>query len=107
MCVWLRLEIQCSHPEGGWELMEALTCSGQNPSVNFLPFFFFLPPQWIFGAHSPVVGFSPSSGVEFVPVFSPVYTSAVPPHAGKGWIDKRLPSCKVSLVVFNGDAHKL
>lgn len=40
MCVWLRLEIQCSHPEGGWELMEALTCSGQNPSVNFLPFFF-------------------------------------------------------------------
>lgn len=43
MCVWLRLEIQCSHPEGGWELMEALTCSGQNPSVNFLPFFFFCP----------------------------------------------------------------
>ncbi|XP_046799158.1 transcription elongation regulator 1-like protein isoform X2 [Gallus gallus] len=53
--------------------------------------------SWIFGAHSPVVGFSPSSGVEFVPVFPPVYTSAVPPHAGKGWIDKRLPSCKIYL----------
>lgn len=35
--------------------------------------------------------------MEFVPVFSPVYTSAVPPHAGKGWIDKRLPSCKIYL----------
>ncbi|NWT92001.1 TCRGL protein, partial [Urocynchramus pylzowi] len=53
--------------------------------------------KWIFGAHSPVVGFSPSSGVEFVPVLPPVYTAAVPPHAGKGWIDKRLPNCKIYL----------
>ncbi|XP_030344368.1 transcription elongation regulator 1-like protein isoform X1 [Strigops habroptila] len=53
--------------------------------------------QWIFGAHSPVIGFSPSSSVEFVPVFPPVYTSTVPPHAGKNWIDKRLPSCKIYL----------
>uniref|UniRef100_A0A8C3XGJ1 Transcription elongation regulator 1 like n=1 Tax=Cyanoderma ruficeps TaxID=181631 RepID=A0A8C3XGJ1_9PASS len=52
---------------------------------------------WIFGAHSPVVGFPPSSSVEFVPVLPPVYTAAVPPHAGKGWIDKRLPSCKIYL----------
>ncbi|NXY71172.1 TCRGL protein, partial [Glareola pratincola] len=55
------------------------------------------PPKWIFGAHSPVIGFSPSSSVEFVPVFPPVYTSTVPPHAGKNWIDKRLPSCKIYL----------
>ncbi|NWY55088.1 TCRGL protein, partial [Chionis minor] len=55
------------------------------------------PPQWIFGAHSPVIGFSPSSSVEFVPVFPPVYTSTVPPHAGKNWIDKRLPNCKIYL----------
>lgn len=60
-------------------------------------FFFFSPPKWIFGAHSPVVGFPPSSSVEFVPVLPPVYTATVPPHAGKGWIDKRLPSCKVSV----------
>ncbi|XP_075360427.1 transcription elongation regulator 1-like protein isoform X3 [Mycteria americana] len=53
--------------------------------------------QWIFGAHSPVIGFSPSSSVEFVPVFPPVYTSTVPPHAGKNWMDKRLPNCKIYL----------
>ncbi|XP_053927752.1 LOW QUALITY PROTEIN: transcription elongation regulator 1-like protein [Cuculus canorus] len=53
--------------------------------------------QWIFGAHSPVIGFSPSSSVEFVPVLPPVYTSAVPPHARKNWIDKRLPNCKIYL----------
>ncbi|KAK2519509.1 hypothetical protein Q9233_011935 [Columba guinea] len=52
---------------------------------------------WIFGAHSPVIGFSPSSSVEFVPVFPPVYTSTVLPHAGKNWMDKRLPSCKIYL----------
>ncbi|KFP34161.1 Transcription elongation regulator 1-like, partial [Colius striatus] len=54
------------------------------------------PAKWIFGAHSPVVGFSPSSSVEFVPVFPPVYTT-VPPHAGKNWVDKRLPNCKIYL----------
>ncbi|XP_068255712.1 transcription elongation regulator 1-like protein [Nyctibius grandis] len=53
--------------------------------------------QWIFGAHSPVVGFSPSASVEFVPVFPPVYASTVPPHAGKNWVDKRLPNCKIYL----------
>ncbi|NXE94799.1 TCRGL protein, partial [Menura novaehollandiae] len=53
--------------------------------------------KWIFGAHSPVIGFSPSSSVEFVPVFPPVYTATVPPHAGKNWIDKRLPNCKIYL----------
>uniref|UniRef100_A0A8C5JBF5 Transcription elongation regulator 1-like protein n=1 Tax=Junco hyemalis TaxID=40217 RepID=A0A8C5JBF5_JUNHY len=53
--------------------------------------------QWIFGAHSPVVGFSPSSSVELVPVLPPVYSAAVPPHAAKGWIEKRLPSCKIYL----------
>nr|XP_038037501.1 transcription elongation regulator 1-like protein [Anas platyrhynchos] len=57
-----------------------------------------LPGQWIFGGHhSPVIGFSPSSGVEFVPLFPPVYASTVPPHAGKNWMDKRLPSCKIYL----------
>ncbi|NXK66708.1 TCRGL protein, partial [Sylvietta virens] len=53
--------------------------------------------KWMFGAHSPVVGFPPSSSVEFVPVLPPVYTATVPPHAGKGWIDKRLPNCKIYL----------
>ncbi|XP_057885488.1 transcription elongation regulator 1-like protein [Melospiza georgiana] len=53
--------------------------------------------QWIFGAHSPLVGFSPSSSVELVPVLPPVYSAAVPPHAAKGWLEKRLPSCKIYL----------
>ncbi|NXF12067.1 TCRGL protein, partial [Smithornis capensis] len=53
--------------------------------------------KWIFGAHSPLVGFSPSSSVEFVPVFPPVYTATVPAPAGKSWIDKRLPNCKIQL----------
>ncbi|NXO45682.1 TCRGL protein, partial [Locustella ochotensis] len=53
--------------------------------------------KWIFGAHSPVVGFPPSSSVEFVPVLPPVFTATLPPHAAKGWIDKRLPSCKIYL----------
>ncbi|XP_071419823.1 transcription elongation regulator 1-like protein isoform X2 [Pithys albifrons albifrons] len=56
-----------------------------------------LQGQWIFGAQSPVIGFSPSSSVEFVPVFPPVFTATVPPPAGKSWIDKRLPSCKIYL----------
>ncbi|NWH85474.1 TCRGL protein, partial [Aegithalos caudatus] len=52
--------------------------------------------KWIFGAHSPVLGFPPSSSVEFVPVLPAVCTAAVPPH-GKGWLDKRMPSCKIYL----------
>ncbi|NWY44766.1 TCRGL protein, partial [Sylvia atricapilla] len=51
--------------------------------------------KWVFGAPSPVVGFPPSSSVEFVPVLPPAFTAALPPH--KGWVDtKRLPSCKLS-----------
>ncbi|NXD45360.1 TCRGL protein, partial [Copsychus sechellarum] len=67
------------------------------PLLPLLPGEPLLHGQWIFGAHSPLVGFSPSSSVELVPVFPPVYTATAPPHAGKGWIDKRLPSCKIYL----------
>ncbi|XP_056350255.1 transcription elongation regulator 1-like protein [Oenanthe melanoleuca] len=67
------------------------------PLLPLLPGEPLLHGQWIFGAHSPVVGFSPPSSVELVPVFPPVYTAAVPPHAGKGWLDKRLPNCKIYL----------
>ncbi|KAM9380159.1 transcription elongation regulator 1-like protein [Phaethornis superciliosus] len=67
------------------------------PLLPLLPAAELLHGQWIFGGHSPVIGFSPSSSVEFVPVFPPVYTSTVPPQAGKSWVDKRLPSCKIYL----------
>ncbi|XP_029466584.1 transcription elongation regulator 1-like protein [Rhinatrema bivittatum] len=53
--------------------------------------------QWVFGVHSPVIGFSPSSSVEFVPVFPHVLTSNVPPRVGKCWGGKRTPNCKVYL----------
>ncbi|XP_064001398.1 transcription elongation regulator 1-like protein isoform X2 [Pogoniulus pusillus] len=79
----------------GWRvpcepLLPLLAAAEQHPAA-------LLQGQWVFGAHSPVIGFSPSSSVEFVPIFPPVYTSAVPPHVGKNWIDKRLPSCKIYL----------
>ncbi|XP_053889522.1 transcription elongation regulator 1-like protein isoform X1 [Malaclemys terrapin pileata] len=66
----------------------------QRPAVHQYPF---LNGQWMFGAHSPVIGFSPSSSVEFVPIFPHVYTSTIPPHARKSWRDKRLPNCKIYL----------
>ncbi|CAK6436020.1 unnamed protein product [Pipistrellus nathusii] len=56
-----------------------------------------LPGQWLFGGSSPSVGLSPSSTVELVPIFPHVCPSALPPPAGKGWIDKRIPSCKIFL----------
>ncbi|XP_054238515.1 transcription elongation regulator 1-like protein [Indicator indicator] len=79
----------------GWRvpcepLLPLLAAAEQHPAA-------LLHGQWLFGAHSPVIGFSPSSNVEFVPVLPPVYASTVPPHAGKNWIDKRLPSCKIYL----------
>uniref|UniRef100_A0A8C0IUP6 Transcription elongation regulator 1-like protein n=1 Tax=Chelonoidis abingdonii TaxID=106734 RepID=A0A8C0IUP6_CHEAB len=66
----------------------------QRPAVHQYPF---LNGQWMFGAHSPVIGFSPSSSLEFVPIFPHVYTSSIPPHARKSWRDKRLPNCKIYL----------
>ncbi|XP_042317037.1 transcription elongation regulator 1-like protein isoform X2 [Sceloporus undulatus] len=57
----------------------------------------FFNGQWMFGAHSPVIGFSPSSNVELVPLFPHVYTTTAPPHSAKSWIEKRLPNCKIYL----------
>ncbi|NXA34597.1 TCRGL protein, partial [Eudromia elegans] len=56
-----------------------------------------LCPQWVLGAPAPLVGFSPSSGVELVPLFAPVLASSVAPRAGKRWVDKRPPHCKIYL----------
>ncbi|XP_066457291.1 transcription elongation regulator 1-like protein [Eleutherodactylus coqui] len=52
--------------------------------------------QWV-GGHSPAFGFSPSSSVEIIPLFPHVYTSAIPPHAGKCWVEKKTPNCKIFL----------
>ncbi|XP_054585020.1 transcription elongation regulator 1-like protein [Eptesicus fuscus] len=53
--------------------------------------------QWLFGGPSPSIGLSPSSTVELVPIFPHVCPSALPPPVGKGWIDKRIPNCKIFL----------
>ncbi|KAM3912849.1 transcription elongation regulator 1-like protein [Leptodactylus fuscus] len=52
--------------------------------------------QWV-GGHSPAFGFSPSSSVEIIPLFPPVYTSTIPPHTGKCWVEKKTPNCKIFL----------
>ncbi|XP_074092392.1 transcription elongation regulator 1-like protein [Macrotis lagotis] len=56
-----------------------------------------LNEQWMFGTQSPVIGFSPSSNVDLIPIFPHVYTSALPPPVGKSWLDKRMPNCKIYL----------
>uniref|UniRef100_A0A8C6YK78 Transcription elongation regulator 1-like protein n=1 Tax=Naja naja TaxID=35670 RepID=A0A8C6YK78_NAJNA len=71
-----------------------LMASEHHSTVHQLPF---LNGQWMFGPHSPVIGFSPSSTVEFVPLFPHVYTTTALPHSGKSWIEKRLPNCKIYL----------
>uniref|UniRef100_A0A670YJF9 Transcription elongation regulator 1-like protein n=1 Tax=Pseudonaja textilis TaxID=8673 RepID=A0A670YJF9_PSETE len=71
-----------------------LMASEHHSTVHQLPF---LNGQWMFGAQSPVIGFSPSSTVEFVPLFPHVYTTTALPHSGKSWVEKRLPNCKIYL----------
>ncbi|XP_053244833.1 transcription elongation regulator 1-like protein isoform X2 [Podarcis raffonei] len=82
----------------GWQLpcdpFLPLMAPEHHSAVHQLPF---LNGQWMFGAHSPVIGFSPSSSVEFVPLFPQVYTTAAPHHSGKSWVEKRLPNCKIYL----------
>ncbi|XP_031805255.1 transcription elongation regulator 1-like protein [Sarcophilus harrisii] len=56
-----------------------------------------LSEQWMFGAQSPVIGFSPSSNLDLIPIFPHVYTSALPPPVGKSWLEKRMPNCKIYL----------
>ncbi|XP_010867400.2 transcription elongation regulator 1-like protein isoform X1 [Esox lucius] len=53
--------------------------------------------QWELPSLHHVVGFQPSANVELVPVFPHVYRSLLPPHLGKGWVEKRVPDYKVYL----------
>ncbi|XP_077206253.1 transcription elongation regulator 1-like protein [Paroedura picta] len=82
----------------GWQVpcdpFLPLMAPEHHSAVHQLPF---LNGQWIFGTHSPAIGFSPSSSLEFAPLFPHVYTTTGPPHSGKSWIEKRLPNCKIYL----------
>lgn len=59
--------------------------------------------QWLFGGPSPSIGLSPSTTVELVPIFPHVCPPALPPPVGKGWIDKRIPNCKVKMQIVSLD----
>ncbi|XP_073451791.1 transcription elongation regulator 1-like protein isoform X1 [Aquarana catesbeiana] len=50
--------------------------------------------QWV-GGHPSAFGFSPSSSLEIIPLFPHVYTSTIPPHARKCWLEKKIPNCKI------------
>ncbi|XP_073402481.1 transcription elongation regulator 1-like protein [Dendrobates tinctorius] len=52
--------------------------------------------QWV-GGPSPAFGFSPTSSVEIIPLLPHVYTSNIHPHAGKCWVEKKAPNCKIFL----------
>ncbi|XP_051778946.1 transcription elongation regulator 1-like protein isoform X2 [Erpetoichthys calabaricus] len=53
--------------------------------------------QWEMASRPPVVGFQPSANMDLVPFYPQIYTSVLPPHFGKGWIEKRSPEYKVYL----------
>ncbi|XP_068111512.1 transcription elongation regulator 1-like protein [Hyperolius riggenbachi] len=52
--------------------------------------------QWV-GGHPSAFGFSPSSSIEIVPLFPHVYTTTIPPHARKCWVEKKAPNYKILL----------
>uniref|UniRef100_A0A8C9RD15 Transcription elongation regulator 1-like protein n=1 Tax=Scleropages formosus TaxID=113540 RepID=A0A8C9RD15_SCLFO len=45
----------------------------------------------------PLDPLGPSASMDLVPVFPCMYHSVLPPHVGKGWVEKRLPDHKVYL----------
>ncbi|MBN3284827.1 TCRGL protein, partial [Polyodon spathula] len=53
--------------------------------------------QWELTSRPPVVGFQRSANMDLHPIFPQVYTSVLPPHFGKGWIEKRIPEYKMYL----------
>ncbi|KAL4640180.1 transcription elongation regulator 1-like protein [Arapaima gigas] len=53
--------------------------------------------QWELPSRPTVMGFQPSASIDLVPMFPRVYRSVLPPHVGKGWVEKRIPDYKVYL----------
>ncbi|KAM5140690.1 transcription elongation regulator 1-like protein [Mantella aurantiaca] len=97
------LIVSCPHPS---PLLQGLP-AWQVPCDPFLPLvsmptapepavhqFPLANGQWV-GSHPSAFGFSPSSSFEIIPLFPHVYTSAIPPHAGKCWLEKKVPNCKI------------
>ncbi|KAK9965899.1 hypothetical protein ABG768_004964 [Culter alburnus] len=53
--------------------------------------------QWEMPSRPHVLGFQPSASVDVLPVFPHVYRTVLPPHYGKGWVEKRVPDYKFYL----------
>ncbi|XP_016415116.1 transcription elongation regulator 1-like protein [Sinocyclocheilus rhinocerous] len=53
--------------------------------------------QWEMPSRPHVLGFQPSTSVDLLPVFPHVYRTVLPPHYGKGWVEKRVPDYKFYL----------
>ncbi|KAL0964767.1 hypothetical protein UPYG_G00328600 [Umbra pygmaea] len=65
-----------------------------NPGISQFPL---QNIQWELPSRHHLLGFHPSTNVELVPVFPQMYRSVLPPHLGKGWVEKRVPEYKVYL----------
>ncbi|KAM9324851.1 transcription elongation regulator 1-like protein [Gastrophryne carolinensis] len=59
--------------------------------------------QWV-GGHTSATGFSPSSSADIIPLFPHVYTSRLTPHAGKFWVENKMPNFKILLNAFALDS---
>ncbi|XP_077056346.1 transcription elongation regulator 1-like protein [Siphateles boraxobius] len=53
--------------------------------------------QWEMPSRPHVLGYQPSASVDLLPVFPHVYRTVLPPHYGKGWVEKRVPDYKFYL----------
>ncbi|XP_051968988.1 transcription elongation regulator 1-like protein [Xyrauchen texanus] len=53
--------------------------------------------QWELPSRPHMMGFQPSASVDMLPVFPHVYRTVLPPHYGKGWVEKRVPDYKLYL----------
>ncbi|XP_055757579.1 transcription elongation regulator 1-like protein isoform X3 [Salvelinus fontinalis] len=70
------------------------THTAANPGISQFPL---QNVQWELPSPHHVLGFQPSANLELVPVFPHLYRSVLPPHCGKGWVEKRVPDYKAYL----------
>ncbi|XP_031674794.1 transcription elongation regulator 1-like protein, partial [Oncorhynchus kisutch] len=70
------------------------THTAANPGISQFPL---QNVQWELPSPHHVLRFQPSANLELVPVFPHLHRSVLPPHCGKGWVEKRVPDYKAYL----------
>nr|XP_046196578.1 transcription elongation regulator 1-like protein [Oncorhynchus gorbuscha]XP_046196579.1 transcription elongation regulator 1-like protein [Oncorhynchus gorbuscha]XP_046196580.1 transcription elongation regulator 1-like protein [Oncorhynchus gorbuscha] len=70
------------------------THTAANPGISQFPL---QNVQWELPSPPHVLRFQPSANLELVPVFPHLHRSVLPPHCGKGWVEKRVPDYKAYL----------